>query len=759
MNTDLYYTAINNGYIYIPGYCFQSKINYNVDNKTSIVRNWNFADLGTAINTTKNSANNLDKTIAIQYYGSDGPNSNKYSFFRQFWLDDIKYITSIVGYKDYFGKDAGIFVRNLDTIKTIISNPENTSNYDWINTGLNPPIFNTTDYNMLNNVQFIMVLNNGYFVKSWFTDNLTRLQTYSTLYTGDRQGITDTSPFSISSLNNSLIFQLEKQNTNSNDNNFALKTYQGGKWNYITCNYYGGNNICGFTSSPEYHAVTIINNTNNGNTGLDWNGIRIKQDWSDWNVCSQTAWYHSPKYKIIQPSYDYVFSKLPIVFEPTIKATIGVNSSSILMITNIDKNNPNNIKNLANVSKYNVKLYETGKDIIIKQETLLVDKNTISSSVEYSGLENKKYTWNVTSTSIELDKNTITSIPSMFDVIPVTTPSQPVINSIDSSNNRIDLKFYVNNGGTPITSYNINSYYDGGCSYRQILPNDTNLKTNTDGTLTYTYPLTSRKSYTGILSNIPTTGGIPTNCIKENYDYIDILSKPMISYFSTDKPKIKENYVFTLNAINNNGQGQSSFTNEDILPTIQAPVLPTGPSVPVSPTGPNIPIPPTSETTIDTELLVPNPPQFSINIYQNNIYIFIKYPLSGLGILSYNINLSNQGKVQNAKVYVDSSNNITKTEGDISTFDSTPIPGFTIPQGTIRLSMGKNSLQSGDYVITITATNIYGTSLPTTVPLKIFPPQPTTQPSTSVSKYLIISVIAILIFLIIIAGYFLFKKN
>ena len=637
MNTDLYYTAQNNGYIYIPGYCFQSKINYNIDNKASIVRNWNFTDLASVFGVTKNSANNLDKTIAIQYYGSDGQNPNKYSFFRQFWFEDIKPITSITNYTNYFGKDAGVFVRNLDIIKTITSNPENTANYDWINTGINPTIFDTTNYNMLDGIQFIMVLNDGYFVKSWFTDNLTRLQTYSTKFDGNnRSDITDTSPFSTSSLNGSLIFQLEKQNTINNDNNFALKAYQNGKWNYITSNYYGGNQICGFTSSPEYHDVTIINNTNNGNTGLDWNGVRIKQDWSDWNVCAQTAWYHSPKYKIIQPNYKYIFDKLK--------------SQSIF----------------SNVS-----------------------------------------------------------------------PKRPIINSTSSSNNSIGINFSTPGiGSSPITSYTVNSYYDGGCSYRNILPTDTNLKTNTDGTLTYTYPnLTLKKSYTGDINKLP------TDCLKENYDYIDVFSKPIISHFVNNN-SIKENYIFTLNATNNIGNGPISFTNEDVLPLVQ-----------ISPTGTNIPISP--EQT-PTEYNVPVSPQFSITQYQNNIFIFITPPLSVSRILYYTISFSQSDKVYTAKVYVDTPYTVQKIEpqGVVGTFSS--MSGITIPYKTIPFFLN-SSIPSGNYTINITATSSYGTSLPKTLQFIKKPPTPT--PTSSTSKYLIISVVIILIILIIIAGFFLLKKN
>jgi hypothetical protein len=645
MNTNLYYTALNNGYIYIPGYCFQSKINYTIDNKASIVRYWNFTDLSSVFGVTKNSANNLDKTIAIQYYGSDGTNSNKYSFFRQFWLEDIKTInsSSIGNDTNYFGKDAGIFVRNLNDIKNIISNSENTSNYDWINTVLNPITFDASNFNMLDKVQFVMVLD-GYFVKSWLNDNLTKLQTFTTNYGTNRPDD--------STLNGSLIFQLEKQNTINSDNNFALKAYQNGKWNYITCNYYGGNNICGFTTSPEYRIVNITNNNN----GFEWGPVRIKKDWSDWNVCAQTGitnWYNSPKYKIIQPNYDYIFSKLPIVFNPIITATTGEKLSSTLNITNIDKNNPNNIQNLANVSKYNVKLYETGTTNIIKSDTLSTDKNIISHSVVYSGLENKKYTWNVTSTSIILDGNSITSNPSMFDVIPITPPKSLTINSASvSDSNSVNLNFSKNSdGGSPISSYTVTSYYDGGCGYRNVSSTDTNLKTNTDGTLTYNYPVSSRKSYTGNLNNLP------TNCFKEGYDYLDIKHKPMISYFSTEnsisnnKHKIKENYIFTLSATNNIGQSPVSFTKEDVIPLVS--VSPTGPNVPVSPTGPNVPVSPTG----------PN------------------VPVSPTGP---NVPVSPTG------------------------------PGEVIP--------------------------------------------PTPTPYTSTSKYLIISVIIVFIILIIIAGFFIFKK-
>jgi len=696
MNTNLYYTALNNGYIYIPGYCFKSKINYNIDNKASIIRYWNFTDLGSVFNVTKNSTNLLNKTIAIQYYGSDGTNSNKYSFFRQFWLEDIKSISSssIGTDTNYFGKDSGIFVRNLNDINTIISNPENTSNYDWINTGLNPITFDSSNFNMLDKIQFIMVLNDGYFVKSWVNDNLTKLQTFTTNYGNNRPDD--------NTLNSSLIFQLEKQNTNKNDNNFALKVYNkdNRQWYYITCNYYGGNKICGFTSSPEYRTVTIIN-TNNENMSLDWNGVRIKQDWSNWNVCAQTSWYHSPKYKIIQPNYDYIFDKLKT--------------------------------------------------------------NTIIKYLQ---------------------------------------PQSPVINLTSSYNNSINLNFSKNSdGGSPITSYTVTSYYDGGCSYRNIPTTDTtNLKTNTDGTLKYNYPVSSRKSYTGNLNSLP------TNCSKENYDYIDIEHKPIISFSKTpdvsnNEHKVKENYIFTLSAINNVGQGPISFTTEDTIPVISVsptgpsvpvsptgpsvpvsptgpsvpvsptgpsvPVSPTGPSVPVSPTGPSVPVSPTGPSVpvspiiptkiIDTELLVPNPPKFTIKQYQNNIYIFITYPPSALGVTNYNINFSQANNVYNTKVYVDNLNIVKKIEpsGIMVTFSS--IQGVNIPSGTIPLIVTSN-IQSGKYDINITATNSYGTSLLSKSTFT-FQPQLPEQPSPTISKYLIISIVIVLIILIIIAVYFLLKKN
>ena len=169
-----------------------------------------------------------------------------------------------------------------------------------------------------------------------------------------------------------------------------------------------------------------------------------------------------------------------------------------------------------------------------------------------------------------------------FDVSPLSPPAAPVINSTNSSNNSIDLNFSVNNMGSPITSYRINSYFDGGCKYREI----SNLTTNIDGTLIYTYPnLTSRKNYTGDKINLP------TNCTKENYDYVDILSKPILSHFS-NKP-IKENYIFTLNATNDIGKGPISFTTEDVLPLV--PVLP--PTSSTGPTGPNVPVSPTPTPT------------------------------------------------------------------------------------------------------------------------------------------------------------------
>jgi hypothetical protein len=646
MNQDIYNTAINNGYIYIPGYCFQSKINYNIENKASIIRNWDYTILNDVFVNTGKTENKLDKTIAIQYYGKTSENKYKVSFFRQFWLEDIKYISSLdTVSKSFFGVDSGIFVRIPKSIKTIISTPESPNFYDWINTGTNPIVFDTSNYNTLNNVQFIMVLG-GYFVKSWFTDSLTRLQTFPTDFGTNIQNDTSnvtTNTSLYTTLNGSLIFQLEKQNSTNNDKNFALKAYQNGKWNYITCNYYGTNYICGFTSTPEYRTITLLNDTNNKYTGFDWGGLRIKQDWSDYNVCAQniSSWYKTPNYKIIQPNYDYVFSKLP------------------------------------------------------------------------------------------------------------TIPIPPIINSVSSSTNSININFTPQNDiGSQITGYNINSYHDDGCSYRNISLNDSNLKTNTDGTLTYIYPsLTSRKSYNGSLTSLP------INCTKEPYEFIPYRS--LISYSKSNNIKSKENYIFTLSALNNVGESSISNTNNDVLPNIPTPDSPSGSNIP-------------------SESFIPNSPSFSYGIFYNNdgtslMVINIKPPITTNTFVSrYTITISPSiYSMQKIDIDVLPSNNVKNISRDKPN---------TIVSSSRKIQQGDRTLHFDDkniipiqiynvpnatYNISITASNIYGVSNSTSQSIVVNSPnlQPTPPEKTQTSKYAIIGIGVIVLLLLIVLGIFLLKKK
>jgi len=292
-------TAKNMGYLFVPGIKFQTLTG------KSVISSQNVSSVDSFLQNTKSQTNVLSRTIAIYYTGSTSTQKKCY-YKRQFWLEDI---VTVDAQTQASVQDQGIFFRKIGDVNDIISTPEDPSNYYWLNNGddvFNTSIYNEVNgYNLLNNVQFITALDKNYvIVDEEVIGGIRRIKTYN-------QEIQTNNPsdFDPDVLNKFSIFKLEKQNKTKSDNNFALKVYYNSKWNYISCNYYGGNNVCGLSDSPEYRTIELKNNKKT----FEWGGIRIKQDWGryyHWYICAQTwinDWFLPHKNKLIHPNYNYIY--------------------------------------------------------------------------------------------------------------------------------------------------------------------------------------------------------------------------------------------------------------------------------------------------------------------------------------------------------------------------------------------------------------------------------------------------------------------
>ena len=214
--------AASLGYLFIPGLRFKSISQGN----TSYIQASNISaskTISQVLTDTNNSKNGLDKTIAIMYTGSGSSTiPRKCYYMRQFWLEDIELIPPNL---QTGNKDAGIFFRSLTKVYDIINEPENLSNYDWINDGTTDNnkniMFNDKDYNLFDNLYFIMCFNNASVYNNPDPDFIGQLQL------SNKKADT-----SVENLNKAALFRLVKVDTGKTTNSFYLQYYNNtlGKW-------------------------------------------------------------------------------------------------------------------------------------------------------------------------------------------------------------------------------------------------------------------------------------------------------------------------------------------------------------------------------------------------------------------------------------------------------------------------------------------------------------------------------------------------
>lgn len=312
-------SAIQMGYLFVPGLRFKTI------SGDSVIMTQNISSsisVGQFLQTTKSSTNGLDKTIAIYYTGS-GSTSRRCYYKRQFWLEDIEIVDAQTQSNI---PDQGIFFRNLGDINSIISSPEDLSKYSWINNGDgtndgNKNInFNINDYNIFNNVYFLMCFNDytvynlGLGIKS-DVDFIAQLQ-----LNGPNKIDTDSEI-----INKSQLFRLTKVNKDKNNATFYIEfldTKNNNQWTKTTFQDVAGNTPVLRTIKDSERGVgypwpLVYDKSNNVfyfNPGSSekWGSLFRRANDHDNRITFRDFAFldENFKNKIIHPNYTYIYKKI-----------------------------------------------------------------------------------------------------------------------------------------------------------------------------------------------------------------------------------------------------------------------------------------------------------------------------------------------------------------------------------------------------------------------------------------------------------------
>lgn len=311
-------SAINMGYLFVPGIKFKT-----IDGD-SVILSQNIPSSNTVsqfLQSTKSSTNGLDKTIAIYYTGS-GSTSRRCYYKRQFWLEDI---VPIDAQTQSNIPDSGIFFRNLGDVYSIISSPEDISKYSWINNGdgtsdNNKNInFKVNDYNIFNNVYFLMCFNN-YTVFNFLNTNISNTDFIANLQlNGPNKLDTD-----IDTINKSQLFRLTKINKDKNNNLFYIEfldTKNNNQWTKTSLQDLSSNTPVLRTvkdsSNVEFQFPLVYDSSNNvfhfdPSLTTNWGGPSRRVTDHDYRITNRNfgVLLEDFKNKIIHPNYNYIYKKI-----------------------------------------------------------------------------------------------------------------------------------------------------------------------------------------------------------------------------------------------------------------------------------------------------------------------------------------------------------------------------------------------------------------------------------------------------------------
>lgn len=312
-------SAKNMGYLFVPG------IKFNTISGDSVISQQNISastTVGQFLQNTKSSTSGLDKTIAIYYTGS-GSTLRRCYYKRQFWLEDI---VPIDAQTQSNTPDSGIFFRNLGDVKDIISSPEDISKYSWINNGAETDdnnkniIFNINDYNIFNNVYFLMCFGE-YTVFNFLNTNKSDVDFIAQLQlNGPNKSDTDND-----TINKSQLFRLNKVNNNKNDSKFYIEfldTKNNNQWTKTTFQDVSSStpvlrSVKDSQRGSGYAWPLLYNKTDNvfyfnPGSSENWGSFLRRANDHDNRITFRdfAVLIESFRNKIIHPNYSYIYKKI-----------------------------------------------------------------------------------------------------------------------------------------------------------------------------------------------------------------------------------------------------------------------------------------------------------------------------------------------------------------------------------------------------------------------------------------------------------------